>query len=293
MSGNPLVPCRNDGALVFFCDEFLHCVRLVGLYEFLVSRLILVLFTDSDDHDCQRGVLVFQEDTLFVRREACAHDVVHGDDGSIYIVKASWKLGSFDFLELDVLRVFYYVSRGGFHAYALFQLDNACLFKELETAAFVGGIVRNGNGSTFGKVFHVFHLIGVDAHAHEDGPADIGEMGAVLFVEVFHEGFMLVYDNIQIPVCQCLVRGNVVREFLYIDLKAVLFSFLGGSFYYFRMGAGSSAYGDFFLFCRSRGSGRGCGLLAGTAAGDKCCCGECARPAIANFLNMSKTSFLF
>lgn len=98
-----------------------------------------------------------------------------------------------------------------------------------------------------------------------------------LFIEVFHEGFVLVYYDIQISVCQCLVRGDVIGEFLHVHFETVLFSFFCSCFYHFRMGAGGGAYGDFFLFSRSRGGCRGCRFLAGTAAGDECCCGECAQ----------------
>ena len=97
-----LFPSRNDGAFVFFSDEFLDGFRLIVLDEFLISRLILVLLAGSDDHDGERGILVFEEDALVFRGKAGAHDVVHGDDGCIDISKASWKLSGFEFLEFQV-----------------------------------------------------------------------------------------------------------------------------------------------------------------------------------------------
>ena len=99
----------------------------------------------------------------------------------------------------------------------------------------------------------------------------------MLFIKVFHEWLVLVYYDIQVPICQCLVRGDVIGEFFNIHFEAILFGFFCSCFYHFCMGTGSSTYGNFFFFCRRRSCCRGCRLLAGTAAGDECCCGEGAQ----------------
>ncbi len=88
---------------------------------------------------------------------------------------------------------------------------------------------------------------------------------------------MLVYDKVDIPICQGLVRGDVIGEFFDVYFEAVLFCFFGSGFNDFSVGACSCTDSDFFLFLRSSGCRRSCRFLAGTAAGNECCCGECAK----------------
>ena len=236
--------------------------------------LILILFSGSNNHNGQRRVLGFQENTLVLRRETGTHDIVHGNDRSGYIVQASRKLCSFQLVELQMLRIFHDIGRGGFHAYAFFQLDQAGCFQKLQTAAFVGGIVRNGNNGAVRDILYILVLVGVDAHSHENGFSDGNKVCAVLFIEVLQERFVLVYNQVQVPVGQSLVGGDVVGEFLYIDFETVLCGFLCSGFHDFCMRAGSSAYGNFFLFLRSL-SGGGSRLAVGTAACNDGCSGEC------------------
>ena len=183
-----------------------------------------------------------------------------------------------------MLRVFRNVCRSSFHAYAFLELDQAGFFKKLESASFICRIVRNGNGSAVRNILDILVLVGVNAHAHQDGFSNRNEVCVVLLIEVVQEWFMLVNYKIKISVSKCLIRGNVVREFLYIDLKAVLFSFFGSCFNNLSVRAGCCTNRNFLLFCRSR-LGRGCCRLSvGTAAGDDCCCGECAKAGDNQFL---------
>ena len=88
----------------------------------LVRRVVLVLSPDSQDHDGQRFVFRFQEDALVFDVEAGAHDVVHGDDGGIDVTEAARQLGGFDFLELEILRIIYDISRRSLETDAVLEL---------------------------------------------------------------------------------------------------------------------------------------------------------------------------
>ena len=182
-----------------------------------------------------------------------------------------------------MFRVFYDICRGGFHADAFLQFDDACFFEQLETTAFIGRVVRDGDGSAVRQILDILVLIGVDAHAHQDSFADRDEVCIVLFVEVLQERFMLVDNEVEIVVSECLIRSDIVGEFLHVDLETVAFCFFGSGFDDFCMRAGCSTDGDLFLFLY-RGSGRGGWLCVGTTAGDDGCCGEGAKSSDDEFL---------
>ena len=115
----------------------------------------------------------------------------------------------------------------------------------------------------------------------------------MLLIEVVQEWFMLVNYEIKISVSKCLIRGNVVREFLYIDLKAVLFSFFGSCFNNLSVRAAVAPTVISFFSAGADWAEDAAGLASEPQPVMTVAAESAQRPVIISFFNISKTSFLF
>ena len=140
------------------------------------------------------------------------------------------------------------------------------------------------DGSAVRQILDILVLVGVDAHAHQDSFADRDKVCIVLFVEVLQERFMLVDNEVEIAVSECLVRSDIVGVILFtLTLRPLLSASLAAASTTSACGPAVAPTGDLFLFLY-RGSGRGGWLCVGTTAGDDGCCGEGAKSSDNEFL---------
>lgn len=279
--------CRNQAVAEVVVDVFSDSIALVDLHEFLIGRVVLVLFAGSDDVDIGGGVVFGSQGFLGV--QAGRVSVAGIDDGDGYIIQGTGKLSGFEFDDLEILRVGDDIAYNGLSGIgAVFQLDQALFFQEKEGTAAVGGVIRNGNLGSVRYVLDRGQAAGIDAERCEEGIADGNEVGSVLFIECIQEGSVLEGVQVDISLCQCLVGRYIVGKGFYIDLEALLFCFLGYKFHNLFGIARGYADGDFFLFCRS-----GFFFLISAAAGNSTDNGQCSQGYGNGFLKIHHTFLPF
>lgn len=265
--------CRYQSVCIIIFDVLLGFRALENLYKLLVSRIILILSAGSDKVDVWAGVIFRSDGCLWI--QLSGYSIAAVDYGSIAVIQCTWELWGFQFYNLDILRIGSDICSGSLgRVGAVLQGDQALLGEKKQRAAFIGRIVWNRNGCTVWQFRKRLVLLGIYAEWSQVGIADGYQVGAILLIKRIEEWTVLERVDINVSLCQCLVRRYIVAKGYDLDVEALLFCLLSYKFNYIFAVSGGGTNGNGIGFA---GSGACC-IIASAAIKEKgsadCCDGN-------------------
>lgn len=142
--------CRYQGICVIIFNVLLGFRALENLYKLLVGWIILILGAGSNDVGIWAGVIFGSDGCLWI--QLSGYSITAVDYGSIAVIQRTWELWSFQFYNLDVLWIGSDICGSSLGRIStLLQSNQSLLGQKEQCTAFIGRIVRNRDGCSFGS----------------------------------------------------------------------------------------------------------------------------------------------